>query len=183
MLLTSSRSIPLRPAARSLAAGKRWKSGKSVKSGKSANPEIKNPPKIETPLYPKFNPDNLRSLLIGEHTRVIYQGFTGRVATANAKESIAWGTKVVGGVKPGTDGEHLGLPICPSVRVAKEQLKPDATAIYVPGGGAAAAIEEAIEAEIPLIVAVAEHIPVHDMLRVSIPIAPLRYIPLLTLPG
>ena len=49
---------------------------------------------------------------------------------------------------------------------AKEQLKPDATAIYVAAQHAAGAIEEAIEAEIPLIVAVAEHIPLHDMLRV-----------------
>ncbi|KAF4547493.1 CoA-ligase-like protein [Elsinoe fawcettii] len=97
----------------------------------------------------------------------MYQGFTGRVATNNAKESLEWGTQVVGGVTPGKDGEHLGLPICPSVQVAKDQLKPDATAIFVPMTGAAKAIEEAIEAEIPLIVAVAEHIPVHDMLRVG----------------
>lgn len=50
---------------------------------------------------------------------------------------------------------------------AKERLKPDATAIYVAAQQAAGAIEEAIEAEIPLIVAVAEHIPLHDMLRVQ----------------
>ena len=48
-----------------------------------------------------------------------------------------------------------------------EQLKPDATAVYVAAGQAAGAIEEAIEAEIPLIVAVAEHVPLHDMLRVT----------------
>ncbi|PNS18989.1 hypothetical protein CAC42_6084 [Sphaceloma murrayae] len=108
----------------------------------------------------------LAHLRIGKHTRVLYQGFTGRVASQNAKDSIEWGTNVVGGVKPGTEGEHLGLPIVPSVRVAKEKLKPDATAIFVPMTGAAKAIEEAIEAEIPLIVAVAEHIPVHDMVRV-----------------
>ena len=50
---------------------------------------------------------------------------------------------------------------------AMERLKPDATAVYVAAPGAAAAIEEAIESEIPLIVAVAEFIPLHDMLRVS----------------
>ncbi len=59
---------------------------------------------------------------------------------------------------------------------AMEQLKPDATAIYVAAHQAAAAIEEAIEAEVPLIVAVAEHIPLHDMLRVSTAVmASLRY--------
>ena len=115
----------------------------------------------------KGNLENLDALLIGKHTRVIYQGFTGKAATQNAKDSIKYGTKIVGGVKPGTDGEHLGLPVVSSVRAAKEQLKPDATAIFVPMTGAAAAIQEAIEAEIPLIVAVAEHIPVYDMLRVS----------------
>ncbi|KAF2156433.1 hypothetical protein K461DRAFT_252443 [Myriangium duriaei CBS 260.36] len=109
----------------------------------------------------------MRSLLIGKDTKVMYQGFTGRVATQNAKDSIAYGTKIVGGVTPGKDGEHLGLPICPSVRAAKDQLKPDATAIFVPMTGAAAAIEEAIEAEIPLIVAVAEHIPIYDMIRIK----------------
>lgn len=107
--------------------------------------------------------DNLR---IGSKTRVIFQGFTGRQATANAQESIAWGTNVVGGVTPGKEGEHLGLPVLPSVRRAMEELKPDATGIYVPASKATQAIEEAIEAEVPLIVAVAEHIPLHDMLRI-----------------
>jgi succinyl-CoA synthetase alpha subunit len=110
--------------------------------------------------------DTIQNLKIGSHTRVIYQGFTGRQATINAKESLEYGTKIVGGVKPGVEGEHLGLPILPSVRVAAERLKPDASAIYVPGNGTAQAIEEAIEAEIPLVVAVAEHVPIHDMLRV-----------------
>ncbi|KAJ4394294.1 hypothetical protein N0V93_003511 [Gnomoniopsis smithogilvyi] len=107
--------------------------------------------------------DNLR---IGSQTRVIFQGFTGRQATANAKESIAWGTNIVGGVTPGREGTHLDLPVLPSVRKAVEELKPDATGIYVPASAAVAAIEEAIEAEVPLIVAVAEHIPLHDMLRI-----------------
>ncbi|KAJ6458065.1 succinyl-CoA ligase subunit alpha [Mycena vitilis] len=111
----------------------------------------------------------LQNLEIGAHTRVIFQGFTGRQATANAQESLAWGTKVVGGVTPGREGMHpvlQELPVLPTVRAAMEQLKPDATGIYVAAHQAAAAIEEAIEAEVPLIVAVAEHIPVHDMLRI-----------------
>ncbi|KAE8145812.1 putative succinyl-CoA synthetase subunit alpha [Aspergillus avenaceus] len=100
--------------------------------------------------------DTLPNLKIGVHTR----------ATANVKESLAWGTKIVGGVKPGVEGEHLGLPVFPSVRAAQEKAKPDASAIYVPGNQTAQAIEEAIEAEIPLVVAVAEHVPIHDILRI-----------------
>lgn len=111
--------------------------------------------------------DTIQNLKIGKHTRVIFQGFTGKQATANAKESIEWGTNIVGGVKPNGSGEHLGLPVLPSVRAAMEQLKPDATGIYVAAHQATAAIEEAIEAEVPLIVAVAEHIPIHDIMRVS----------------
>lgn len=108
----------------------------------------------------------LPNLRIGRHTRVIFQGFTGRQATANARESLAWGTNIVGGVTPGRSGEHLGLPLLPSVRAAVETLKPDATGIYVPASLAPAAIEEAIAAEVPLVVAVAEHIPLHAMLRI-----------------
>lgn len=74
----------------------------------------------------------------------------------------------MGGVRPGKTGEHLGLPVLPSVRAAMEQLKPDATGIYVAAHQAVGAIEEAIEAEIPLIVVVAEHIPLHDILRVGL---------------
>ncbi|KAF4631546.1 hypothetical protein G7Y89_g6585 [Cudoniella acicularis] len=110
--------------------------------------------------------DTIGNLRIGKDTRVIFQGFTGKQATANAKESIEWGTNIVGGVTPGKNGEHLGRPVLPTVREAMEKLKPDATGIYVAAHQAPAAIEEAIEAEVPLIVAVAEHIPIHDILRI-----------------
>lgn len=112
--------------------------------------------------------DTVQNLRIGKHTRVIYQGFTGRVATTNAKDSLAYGTNIVGGVTPGKSGEHLGLPLLPDLRKAKEQLKPDATAVFVPASQCGQAIEDAIEAEIGLIVSVAEHIPLHDIMRVSI---------------
>ncbi|QDS72844.1 hypothetical protein FKW77_007051 [Venturia effusa] len=110
--------------------------------------------------------DTIGNLKIGADTRVIFQGFTGKQATANAQESIEWGTNIVGGVRPGKTGEHLGLPVLPTVRKAMEELKPHATGIYVAAHQATAAIEEAIEAEVPLIVAVAEHIPLHDILRI-----------------
>lgn len=110
--------------------------------------------------------DTVQNLKIGRHTRVMYQGFTGRVATGNARDSIAYGTNIVGGVTPGKEGEHLGLPLLPNVMKAKELLKPDATAIFVAAHQCGPAIEQAIEAEIPLIVSVAEHIPLHDIMRV-----------------
>lgn len=122
------------------------------------------------PTYSRSYTDTLKNLQIGSHTRVIVQGFTGRNATSNSKESIDWGTNIVGGVVPkrksGTSELHLGRPLFTSVRAAMEKVRPDATAVYVPAHLAPSAIEEAIEAEVPLIVAVAEHIPVHDMLRI-----------------
>ncbi|KAK6958194.1 hypothetical protein Daesc_000989 [Daldinia eschscholtzii] len=98
----------------------------------------------------------------------------GKQATANARESIEWGTNILGGVTPGREGEHLGLPVFPTVRKAVEVLKPDATGIYVAAHQAAGAIIEAIEAQVPLIVAVAEHIPLHDMLRSKTAASTLR---------
>lgn len=110
----------------------------------------------------------ISNLLIDKNTRVIYQGLTGRAATSNAKDTIAYGTNVVGGVSPGKGGsEHLGLPVFNTVKEAMSAIRPHATAVFVPALAAGRAIEEAIEAEVPLIVSVAEHVPVHDMLRVQ----------------
>ena len=75
---------------------------------------------------------------------------------------------MVGGVSPGKGGKtHLNLPVFHSVMEAKNAVQPDATVIYVPPLAAAAAILEAIEAEIPLIVVITEGIPQLDMVRVS----------------
>ncbi|KAF2093362.1 alpha subunit of gdp-forming succinate-CoA ligase [Rhizodiscina lignyota] len=112
--------------------------------------------------------DTLPNLRIDQNTRVIYQGFTGKAATKNAKDTIEYGTNIVGGVSPGKGGqEHLGLPVFNTVREAMEQVKPQASSVFVPAQFAAKAIIESIEAEVPLVVAVAEHIPVQDMLRVQ----------------
>ncbi|KPI45698.1 putative succinyl-CoA ligase [ADP-forming] subunit alpha, mitochondrial [Cyphellophora attinorum] len=108
------------------------------------------------------------NLVVDSNTRVIFQGFTGRAATANAKDTIAYGTRVVGGVSPGKGGQtHLDLPVFSTVREAMKEVRPHATAVFVPALAAGKAIEEAIEAEVPLVVSVAEHIPVHDILRVQ----------------
>jgi succinyl-CoA synthetase alpha subunit len=108
------------------------------------------------------------SILVSAATRVICQGFTGSQGTFHSEQAIAYGTKMTGGVSPGKGGTtHLGLPVFNSVREAKDTVGADATAIYVPPKFAAAAIEEAIDAEIPLIIVITEGIPVMDMVRVK----------------
>src|SRR5262245_33557201 len=108
------------------------------------------------------------SILVSAATRVICQGFTGRNGTFHSEQAIAYGTKMVGGVSPGNGGQaHLGLPVFNTVLEAKRATAADATVIYVPPAGAADAILEAIDAEMPLIVCITEGIPVLDMVRVK----------------
>ena len=108
------------------------------------------------------------SVLIDKNTKVITQGFTGKTATFHAQQGIAYGTKMVGGVSPGKGGTaHLDLPVFDTVWDARQATGADASVIYVPPAGAADAICEAIDAEIPLIVAITEGVPVQDMIRVK----------------
>ena len=108
------------------------------------------------------------SVLIDKNTRVICQGFTGKNGTFHSEAAIAYGTKMVGGTSPGKGGStHLGLPVFDTVIEAKEKTQADASVIYVPPPGAADAICEAIDAEIPLIICITEGIPVLDMMRVK----------------
>ncbi len=108
------------------------------------------------------------AVLVDSNTKVITQGITGSHGTFHTEQALAYGTRVVGGVTPGKGGaEHLGLPIFDTVAGAVAQTGANASAIYVPPPFAADAILEAIDAELPLVVAITEGIPVLDMVRVK----------------
>ena len=108
------------------------------------------------------------SVLVDKNTKVICQGFTGSQGTFHSEQSIAYGTNFVGGVTPGKGGQtHLGLPVFESVKEAMDKTGANATTIYVPPPFAGGAIVEAADANIPLIVAITDGIPIHDMMKVK----------------
>ena len=108
------------------------------------------------------------SILVNKNTKVICQGFTGSHGTFHSEQALKYGTKLVGGVTPKKGGQkHLGLPVFNTVEEAKERTKATATMIYVPPKFAAAAIIEAIESKMELVVCITEGIPVIDMIKVK----------------
>tara|TARA_B100001250_G_scaffold413263_1_gene446832 strand:+ start:229 stop:1104 length:876 start_codon:yes stop_codon:yes gene_type:complete len=108
------------------------------------------------------------SILINKDTKVICQGFTGTHGTFHSEQAIKYGTNLVGGVTPKKGGQnHLERPVFNSVKEAKDNTGADATMIYVPAKFAAAAIIEAIDASMKLIVCITEGIPILEMLNVK----------------
>jgi succinyl-CoA synthetase alpha subunit len=114
------------------------------------------------------------SILVDKNTKVLVQGLTGKTGTFHTEQALAYhGTKMVGGIHPKKGGETWtgstgeSLPIFATVAEGKAKTGANASVVYVPPAGAAEAILEAIEAEIPLIVCITEGIPVMDMISVK----------------
>ena len=108
------------------------------------------------------------SVLINKETKAIFQGFTGSQATMHAEQCIEYGTNIVGGVTPGKGGmTHLEKPVFNSVKEACTQTNADTSVIFVPAKFTKAAIIEAAEAGVSLIICITEGVPVIDMIEVT----------------
>ncbi len=108
------------------------------------------------------------SILVNNKTKVICQGVTGTQATFHIRRSLDYGTKVVGGVTPGKGGEtHLGLPVFNTVKEAKETTGANASVMYVPAPYVKSAFKEAVEAELDLVVCIADGVPIKDMIEIK----------------
>jgi malate-CoA ligase subunit alpha len=108
------------------------------------------------------------TILINEATRIIVQGFTGKIGTFHAQDMISYGSNVVGGITPGKGGQkHLGLPVFNTVKEAVQQVGAEATIIFVPPAFAADSIMEAADAGIKYCVAITDGIPTQDMMTVK----------------
>src|SRR3989338_7564944 len=108
------------------------------------------------------------SVLVNKHTQVMTQGITGNTGQFHTRQAVAYGTKMVAGVTPKKGGQEFeGIPIFNTVKEAKEATGATVSVIYVPPKFAAAAIREAVDAGLDLVVCITEGIPVLDMVHVK----------------
>ena len=107
------------------------------------------------------------SILVDENTKLIIQGITGREGTFHAEQMLEYGTKVVAGVTPGKGGQEiLGIPIFDTVKEAKDATDANTTILFVPAKHTANGVYEAFDAEVELILTIAEHVPILDMMGI-----------------
>ncbi|MDD2661319.1 MAG: succinate--CoA ligase subunit alpha [Methylococcales bacterium] len=108
------------------------------------------------------------AIFIDKETRIVVQGFTGKIGSFHAQDMINYGSKVVGGITPGKGGQiHLGLPVFNTVKEAVQQTGAEASIIFVPPAFAADSIMEAADAGIKYCVAITDGIPTQDMMTVK----------------
>ena len=108
------------------------------------------------------------SVFVNKDTKVLIQGITGTQASFHGKRSLDYGTQVVAGVTPGKGGNfHLGLPVFNTVKEAVAETKANASVMFVPAKQVVAAVKEGAEAELDLLVCIADNVPSKDMLEVK----------------
>lgn len=108
------------------------------------------------------------SVFVNKNTLTICQGITGTQASFHVQRSLDYGTKIVGGVTPGKGGTmHLNLPVFDSVKEAVSETGATASIMYVPAKAVKAAVQESVEAELDLIVCIADGVPLKDMLEIK----------------
>ncbi|HRK61406.1 MAG TPA: succinate--CoA ligase subunit alpha [Candidatus Omnitrophota bacterium] len=109
------------------------------------------------------------SILVNKNTKVLVQGITGTHGAFHAEKMVEYGTKIVGGVTPGKGGQKAvcDVPVFNSVKEAREKTGANASIIYVPAKFAIAAVQEAVDAGIELVVCITEGIPALDMARIK----------------
>ena len=108
------------------------------------------------------------SILLDKETKIVVQGFTGKIGSFHSSEMIKYGSKIVGGVTPGKGGQtHLNLPVFNTVKEAVNKTEATATILFVPPEFAADSAMEAADAGIKICVAITDGIPSHDMIKIK----------------
>lgn len=108
------------------------------------------------------------SVLVDEKTRIVVTGATGRQGSFHLGQMLEFGTRVVAGVTPGRQGQEVsGVPVYDTVETAVEKHGANAAVVFVPGTLAKDSVMECIDAGVPLVVVVSEHVPLHDAMVIN----------------